>query len=124
MIRKIQSKDVNEIGTLANSTVRAYYSAREWSVLNEDEMETEKEAAVVPPGSRRNSVKRKGAALGRSFSESFLARPTYLRSRPDAKNGNGEEEYELSEDANKLGTNELNDEDDKDWMTVHVKNGS
>lgn len=67
-----------------------------------------------------------GVTLGRSLSESVLPNlPSWsVRGRDTTKEG-GREEFELESGANRLGADELRDEEvDGGWMTVFVRGSS
>jgi len=111
VIEKIRRVDINDISRLAKWAIDVFYQARERSDLAE--------SAVVPSdtSSWSDRVRDRGTIIGRSFSESVLpnlpswsAKGTY--SRKEVKKG--EEEYEMDDNANRLGANELEDVEEEE----------
>lgn len=75
------------------------------------------ETAVVQRGSWGKAVKKKGVTLGRPLSESVLPNlPSWSVKGKHTRKANESEELELESDANKLGADELKDEEDKEWI--------
>lgn len=112
MLRKIRKENSNDIGRLAKATIDLYYQESDKSGLAE--------TAAVQRGSWSKAMRRKGATLGGSLSESVL--PSWSVKERHRREENEAEEVELDSDANKLGTDDLKDEEDSEWMTVFVKN--
>lgn len=74
-------------------------------------------------GSWGTAVKKKGVTLGRSLSESVLPNlPSWSVRAKHTRKENEIEEFELESEANKLGADELKDEEDKEWMAIFVRN--
>lgn len=112
MLLKIRKRNSNDIGRLAKATIALYYQEGDKSGLAE--------TAAVQRGSWSKAMRKTGSTLGRSLSDNVL--PSWSVKERHTRKENETEEFELDSDANKLGTDDLKDEVDEEWMTVFVKN--